>query len=101
MQSFHCPRFDLDCLRFATRSPPRLPNYPKWTTRYPLWFNRSHVKESGIRIPDALKPIIKEKLREKRKVQKNGDDDDESDDDDDNDDDEQSESLASLPPSSA
>ncbi|KAG8921719.1 hypothetical protein FRC01_000106 [Tulasnella sp. 417] len=57
---------------------------------------RSHVKESGIRIPDALKPIIKEKLREKRKVQKsNGEDDDESDDDDDNDDDEQSVSKIS------
>ncbi|KAG9018227.1 hypothetical protein FRB90_011796 [Tulasnella sp. 427] len=57
---------------------------------------RSHVKESGIRIPEALKPIIKEKLREKRKEQKpNGDDDDESDDDDDNDDDEQSVSKIS------
>ncbi|KAG8928815.1 hypothetical protein FRC02_006425 [Tulasnella sp. 418] len=64
---------------------------------------RSHVKESGIRIPEALKPILKERLKEKRREQRakkggNGDEDDEDDDEDDeddNDDDEQSVSKIS------
>ncbi|KAG8908899.1 hypothetical protein FRB99_000002 [Tulasnella sp. 403] len=63
---------------------------------------RSHVKEAGIRIPEALKPILKDRLREKRREQRakkglNPDEDDDEDDEDDeeNDDDEQSVSKIS------
>lgn len=59
--------------------------------------SRSHVKESGARIPDALKPLIRKRLADKKKKDraKKGDDDEDdvSDDDEDeeNDEDEQSE----------
>ncbi|KAG9007402.1 hypothetical protein FRB93_007817 [Tulasnella sp. JGI-2019a] len=72
---------------------------------------RSHVKESGTRIPDELRPLIKKRLADKKKkdrVKKGGADDDEEDTDDDddeeNDEDEQSVSKISgilwdfLPP---
>ncbi|KAG8858973.1 hypothetical protein FRB96_004793 [Tulasnella sp. 330] len=63
---------------------------------------RSHVKESGTRIPEALRPLIKKRLNDKKKkdrIKKGGsasDDEDTDDDDDDEENDEDEQSVSKI-----